>query len=90
MRSILLSLSLIAAAHLASAGEDPRISTCKVTELSTTRVERVVILKKIDPQFSHSLVKIDSTNVDETQASYNVTAAQTAPAQATPIPFVIT
>ena len=90
MRSILLSLSLIAAAHLASAGEDPRISTGKVAELTTHRIERLVTLKKIDPQFLHRLEKIDVIKVDETQAAYKVTASQTTPAQAKPIQIEMT
>lgn len=90
MKSILLSLALVAVSHYAFAAEDPRITTGKVAELTTHRIDRLVNLKKIDAQFLHRLEKIEITKVDETPVAYKAIVSQTAPAQGKAIQLELT
>ncbi len=91
MKTVLLSLSIMAFSSIALSAEDPRITTGKVAELTTHRIERLVTLKKIDASFMQRLDKVEVSAVaNATPVAYKALISQTAPAVGAPLQMEMT
>ena len=81
----------MAFSSLALSAEDPRITTGKVAELATHRIERLVTLKKIDASYMLRLEKVEVTAVaNAAPVAYKALISQTAPAAGAPLQMEMT
>ncbi len=71
--------------------EDAKITSGKILELTTHRIDRLVVTKKVDANFLKRLEKIQVTQVEnQSPVFYKVLASQTAPQQGQPLQLEIT
>lgn len=75
MKNLILAASFFAALTAFAHEEDPNaVAIAKATELGVHRIERLVILKKIDPMFADSLAIMRAERTGDSTQPYRVEA----------------
>ncbi len=90
MKLLAVSFLFLFSSFSAFSAEDPRITTGKIAELAVHRIDRLVTLKKIDPQFLNRLETIDVTKPQGTPEAYRAVVSQTTPASGAPLQLTLT
>ena len=60
MKNLITAFAFLTIASTTFAHEDARITSGKILELTTHRIDRLVVLKKVDPNFLKHLEKIQN------------------------------
>ena len=91
MKNLITAFAFLTIASTTFAHEDARITSGKILELTTHRIDRLVVLKKVDPNFLKHLEKIQVTAVEnQSPVAFKALASQTAPAQGQALQLEIT
>ncbi len=82
----LILSTFILSANLSFAHGDGANTSARIAELSVHRIDRLVVLNKIDASFMKNTAKIEITDVEnQAPVAFNVMISQTPPAKGNPL-----